>query len=224
MYHRRCPALQHLPSRSGLTRTLGLKSQEPRSMRATVSMCWLRAVSFSLPTARAVKVRACGSPAPTAIVGTCNKATSQRSGSTVVRPSRHASSRLRPNPLLKLTRYGRRCKPGLSQRYHRLSPGLQHLPPRSGLTRTLGLKSQEPKAMPTPALMFRLCVAFFGSQASRAGKAHTRCSPVPSSFAGTRSRATSQHSGNNVVRPLRHASPRLRPNPSFNPDPLRQAL
>jgi len=35
------------------------------------------------------------------------------------------------NPSLKLTRYGRRCKPGLSQRYHRLSPGLQHLPPRA---------------------------------------------------------------------------------------------
>ncbi len=43
-----------------------------------------------------------------------------------------------PNPSLKLTRYGRRCKPGLSQQYHRLSPGLQHLPPRSGLPRTLG--------------------------------------------------------------------------------------
>jgi len=39
---------------------------------------------------------------------------------------------LRPNPSVNLTRYGRRCKPGLSQRYHRLSPGLQHLPPRAG--------------------------------------------------------------------------------------------
>jgi len=38
---------------------------------------------------------------------------------------------LRPNPSLKPTRYGRRCKPGLSQSYYRLSPGLQHLPPRS---------------------------------------------------------------------------------------------
>ena len=37
----------------------------------------------------------------------------------------------RPNPSLKLTRYGRRCKPGLSQRYHRLRPGLQHLPTRA---------------------------------------------------------------------------------------------
>jgi hypothetical protein len=36
-----------------------------------------------------------------------------------------------PNPSLKLTRYGRRCKPGLSQSYYRLSPGLQHLPPRA---------------------------------------------------------------------------------------------
>jgi hypothetical protein len=37
----------------------------------------------------------------------------------------------RPNPSLKLTRYGRRCKPGLSQSYYRLSPGLQHQPPRA---------------------------------------------------------------------------------------------
>ena len=41
------------------------------------------------------------------------------------------SCMLRPNPSLKLTRYGRRCKPGLSQSYYRLSPGLQHLPPRA---------------------------------------------------------------------------------------------
>ncbi len=37
----------------------------------------------------------------------------------------------RPNPSLKLTRYGRLCKPGLSQSYYRLSPGLQSLPPRA---------------------------------------------------------------------------------------------
>jgi len=39
--------------------------------------------------------------------------------------------RVLPNPSLKLTRYGRRCKPGLSQSCYRLSPGLQHLPPRA---------------------------------------------------------------------------------------------
>jgi hypothetical protein len=37
-----------------------------------------------------------------------------------------------PNPSVNLTRSGRRCKPGLSQRYHRLSPGLQRLPTRAG--------------------------------------------------------------------------------------------
>jgi len=37
----------------------------------------------------------------------------------------------RPNPSLKLTRYGRLCKPGLSQSYYRLSPGLQSLPTRA---------------------------------------------------------------------------------------------
>jgi hypothetical protein len=36
-----------------------------------------------------------------------------------------------PNPSLKLTRYGRHCKPGLSQSYYRLSPGLQYLPTRA---------------------------------------------------------------------------------------------
>ena len=37
-----------------------------------------------------------------------------------------------PNPSVNLTRSGRRCKPGLSQRYYRLSPGLQHQPTRAG--------------------------------------------------------------------------------------------
>jgi hypothetical protein len=37
----------------------------------------------------------------------------------------------RPNPSLKLTRYGRLCKPGLRYPVHLLSPGLQSLPPRA---------------------------------------------------------------------------------------------
>jgi hypothetical protein len=41
------------------------------------------------------------------------------------------SCMLRPNPSLKLTRYGRHCKPGLSQWNYRLSPGLQYLPTRA---------------------------------------------------------------------------------------------
>jgi hypothetical protein len=41
------------------------------------------------------------------------------------------SCRVMPNPSLKLTRYGRHCKPGLSHSYYRLSPGLQYLPPRA---------------------------------------------------------------------------------------------
>ena len=39
---------------------------------------------------------------------------------------------LMPNPSVNLTRYGRPCKPGLSQSYYRLSPGLQVLPTRAG--------------------------------------------------------------------------------------------
>ena len=38
---------------------------------------------------------------------------------------------LTPNPSLKLTRYGRRCKPGPRYPVHFLEPGLQHLPPRA---------------------------------------------------------------------------------------------
>jgi transposase len=36
-----------------------------------------------------------------------------------------------PNPSLKLTRYGRLCKPGPRQSYYRRVPGLQSLPPRA---------------------------------------------------------------------------------------------
>ena len=36
-----------------------------------------------------------------------------------------------PNPSLEPTRYGRHCKPGLSQSYYRLRPGLQYLPTRA---------------------------------------------------------------------------------------------
>jgi hypothetical protein len=37
----------------------------------------------------------------------------------------------RPNPSLKLTRYGRLCKPGPRQSYYRRGPGLQTLPTRA---------------------------------------------------------------------------------------------
>ena len=37
----------------------------------------------------------------------------------------------RPNPSLKLTRYGRLCEPGSRQSYYRRVPGLQSLPPRA---------------------------------------------------------------------------------------------
>ena len=37
----------------------------------------------------------------------------------------------RPNPSLKLTRYGRRCKPGPRHMVHHREPGLQRLPPRA---------------------------------------------------------------------------------------------
>jgi hypothetical protein len=42
--------------------------------------------------------------------------------------SRHE---LMPNPSLKLTRYGMRCKPGPRHMVHHRSPGLQRMPPRA---------------------------------------------------------------------------------------------
>ncbi len=38
---------------------------------------------------------------------------------------------VQPNPSLKLTRYGRRCKPGSRHLVHHREPGLQRLPPRA---------------------------------------------------------------------------------------------
>jgi hypothetical protein len=38
---------------------------------------------------------------------------------------------VRPNPSLKLTRYGMRCKPGPRHMVHHRSPGLQRTPPRA---------------------------------------------------------------------------------------------
>ena len=39
--------------------------------------------------------------------------------------------RVGPNPSLKLTRYGRHCKPGPRHLVHHREPGLQRLPPRA---------------------------------------------------------------------------------------------
>ena len=41
------------------------------------------------------------------------------------------ATRVTPNPSLKLTRYGRRCKPGPRHMVHHREPGLQRLPPRA---------------------------------------------------------------------------------------------
>lgn len=42
-----------------------------------------------------------------------------------------SGSPVQPNPSLKLTRYGMRCKPGVCQFHYRHTPGLQHMPPRA---------------------------------------------------------------------------------------------
>ncbi len=50
---------------------------------------------------------------------------------------RHLTQRIsgkpavQPNPSLKLTRYGRRCKPGPRHKVHHREPGLQRPPPRA---------------------------------------------------------------------------------------------
>ena len=43
----------------------------------------------------------------------------------------HAGCTVLPNPSLKLTRYGMRCKPGPRHMVHHRSPGLQRTPPRA---------------------------------------------------------------------------------------------
>jgi hypothetical protein len=52
-------------------------------------------------------------------------------GAGVAAHSQSAPAPLRPNPSLKLTRYGMRCKPGPRHMVHYREPGLQHLPPRA---------------------------------------------------------------------------------------------
>ena len=58
---------------------------------------------------------------------------SSRAGASTVareRECRSSAARVRPNPSLKLTRYGRLCKPGLWHMVHHHSPGLHSPPPR----------------------------------------------------------------------------------------------
>jgi hypothetical protein len=57
-------------------------------------------------------------------------AVSHRLGGTKRSPI-FAPAAVPPNPSLKLTRYGRHCKPGLSHSHYRLRPGLQYLPTRA---------------------------------------------------------------------------------------------
>ena len=59
---------------------------------------------------------------------------SNRAGASIVARERECRSnvaRVRPNPSLKLTRYGMRCKPGPRHMVHHRSPGLQRMPPRA---------------------------------------------------------------------------------------------
>ena len=57
-------------------------------------------------------------------------AASHRFGCTKRNPI-FAPATVRPNPSLKLTRYGMRCKPGPRHTVHHRSPGLQRMPPRA---------------------------------------------------------------------------------------------
>jgi hypothetical protein len=55
----------------------------------------------------------------------------QSRGSLVFSKAPVEAQAVLPNPSLKLTRYGRPCKPGPRQSYYRRVPGLQALPPRA---------------------------------------------------------------------------------------------
>ena len=100
-------------------------------MRTTAFSRWSCAWPVGSPSGAAAPLNRSCSPAPGIFVGTLSRAASQRSGRTGVRPSRHASPRLRPNPLLKLTRYGRLCKASPRYPVHLRGLALQSLPPRA---------------------------------------------------------------------------------------------
>ncbi len=195
--------------------------------------------------------------------------------------SRHrprCPAEVRPNPSLEPTRYGRHCTPGLSQLNYRLSPGLQHLPPRSGLTRTLGrtsdirllrrlrasdashenrasdmlhltqagpLATSEDGVAKTAALRGRAqapklsdrSADLFSAVARLSRPAETSYSTKAQALGATAVPSTPIHrftglgsagggrccsSQRGINRP--RAAATVRPNPSFNPDPLRQAL
>jgi hypothetical protein len=67
--------------------------------------------------------------------GPCTSSRPQRGAGSARRvlgsPTPAGLPQARPNPSLKLTRYGRLCKPGPRQSYYRRVPGLQILPPRA---------------------------------------------------------------------------------------------
>ncbi len=71
----------------------------------------------------------------------------QGAGSAVESLDNHqprVNPRARPNPSLKLTRYGRLCKPGLRYSVHLLSPGLQSLMVRCANAHLLGGRFSAP--------------------------------------------------------------------------------
>ena len=90
----------------------GTRSSWPRKAQSALLRCWQAPQTLSTATAPSM-----------ALSGNHNGTQSNR--------SRRSRRELMPNPSLKLTRYGRHCKPGLSHSYYRLSPGLQYLPPRA---------------------------------------------------------------------------------------------
>ena len=119
-----------------------LTQQAPVQPASNASSCTRGKAQSALPSCQSVAAAAeCGSrfwlhraPARSSAVPWSSSrpqrgAGSARRGNGKSAPAGLPSSR--PNPSLKLTRYGRLCKPGPRQSYYRRVPGLQILPPRA---------------------------------------------------------------------------------------------
>jgi hypothetical protein len=106
----------------------------PRSRDPQVTSSKLARASLlgwqHLPEALVPQLHSAASAPEAAAASAPEAAAPRRLGCTKRNPV-FAPATVRPNPSLKLTRYGKHCKPGLSHSYYRLSPGLQYLPTRA---------------------------------------------------------------------------------------------
>jgi hypothetical protein len=150
--HLRTPGLRCLPPRSGLTRTLGSHgSGVCASQYASPRRLGLKTCPFTRRALLGSTVQRALRPGPSlALLGSRRFAEHvhcYQSGGAARAPGAMATHgplsatwfaapgalhpNCKPNPSPKLTRYGKRCKPGPRHLVHHRAPGLQRLPPQA---------------------------------------------------------------------------------------------